>query len=370
MNVMQVLPELTSGGVEQVTLGLAKHLVAEGHRSCVVSRGGKLVSELTQDGSIHFTYSIHRKNLLALRHIPSLRKLLLKEQPDILHLRSRAPAWLFYLTWKSLPREKRPRLVTTVHGLYSVNFYSRIMTRGESVICVSQAVRDYVLNNYPNTPQQRLHVCYEGISNKLFTPNLQPSSSWKEQWFQEFPETSQKTLIVLPGRLTRLKGHQTFLKLIAALRTENPKIHGIIAGGAHPKKQNYLQELHQATRDQNLTQAITFTGKRNDLPQILALSKLSLSLSEKPESFGLTILEALSLGTPVIAYDEGGASEILAKLCPQGAIPRDNFPELLKRAKDFLHQTPTIAPNEDFLAETSHQKTTAIYQELLTTPRT
>ncbi|GHC40397.1 glycosyltransferase [Roseibacillus persicicus] len=369
MKVMQVLPELTSGGVEQVTIGLAEHLVAQGHQSIVVSNGGKLVPGLTENGSTHLQREVHKKSLLSLRHVPALRNLLRAEQPDILHLRSRAPAWLFYLAWKGLPPTERPRLVTTVHGLYSVNRYSRIMTRGEVVICVSQAVKQYVLQNYPDASPDCLEICYEGISREDFSSEFRPAESWKEKWYQEFPQTAGKRLIALPGRLTRLKGHHTFLKLIATLRSNNPQVHGLIVGGAHPKKEGYLDELRKEVQAQGLAESITFTGKRSDLREVLSLADLSLSLSEKPESFGLTILEALALGTPVIAYDEGGASEILAKLCPAGAIPRDDFAALVERAGNFLHSPPEIAPNNDFLADTSHRKTEKIYQDLLHSPR-
>ena len=369
MKVLQVLPELTSGGVEQMTLGLANYLVNNGHQSLVVSRGGKLVPELEKGGSTHLERPVHKKSLFALRHIPSLKKLLQEEKPDILHLRSRAPAWLFYLAWKSLPRAERPRLVTTVHGLYSVNFYSKIMTKGEAVICVSQAVKDYVLENYPATEPKRLEVCYEGISATHFSPNQTLTQDWLNKWFQEFPSTREKRLIVLPGRLTRLKGHHTFVKLIAQLHAEHPDIHGLIVGGSHPTKGAYLAELKQEVKEQNLENLITFTGKRNDLKEILTLAELSLSLSEKPESFGLTILEALSLGTPVIAYDEGGASEILAKLCPTGAIPRDEPSALLTKVNEFLKTPPLIKPNLEFVDETSHAQTAKLYQKLLASPR-
>ena len=131
MKVLQVLPELNSGGVERGTLELADFLVARGHQSLVLSGGGRLVPKLEAGGSRHITMPVGRKALATLFLIPKLRKLLLDERPDILHLRSRVPAWVLKLAWRGLPEVDRPHLVTTVHGFYSVNAWSAVMTRGE-----------------------------------------------------------------------------------------------------------------------------------------------------------------------------------------------------------------------------------------------
>jgi len=138
MKILQILPELDSGGVERGTLEVAARLVHDGHESLVVSNGGRLVAALENAGSRHITMPVHRKALASLAEIPRLRKLFATEKPDIIHVRSRLPAWLTWLAWKSMDRRTRPRFVTTVHGFYSVNAYSAVMTRGEAVIAVSE----------------------------------------------------------------------------------------------------------------------------------------------------------------------------------------------------------------------------------------
>lgn len=365
MKVLQVLPELNSGGVEAVTLQLAKHLAAAGHESLVLSNGGSLVAQLEAEGSRHLTVPVHKKSLLSLRHVRSLRRLLLTEQPDILHLRSRAPAWLCYLAWRQLPVATRPRLVTTVHGFYSVNRYSAVMTKGEKVICVSQSVADYVRLNYPSTDSTKLQVIHEGVDSSRYYPQFHPNPSWVTKWYQDNPQTRDKTLLILPGRITRLKGHQDFLELIAALSEDDPSIHGLIVGGAHSRKTDYLAELKAEVETRGLSRAVTFTGRRDDLREILALGDLSYSLSTQPESFGLTVLEALSLGKPVIGYHDGGVGELLSALFPSGQIPREDSVALLEKTRQILKSCPSVLPNDRYLSENVTSATVALYTELV-----
>ena len=131
MKIIQILPELSSGGVERGTLELASHLVETGHESIVISGGGRLVERLTTSGSRHISLPVGKKSPLSLRLVRPLRELFRREAPDIIHLRSRVPAWLSWLAWRKLPVSSRPRLVTTVHGFYSVSRWSEIMCCGE-----------------------------------------------------------------------------------------------------------------------------------------------------------------------------------------------------------------------------------------------
>jgi len=138
LTVIQVLPALNGGGVEKGTLEIGHHLSKNSHRSIVVSAGGRLVDHLTQEGSQHICADIGAKKLSTLKYILWFRQLLTDIQPDIIHLRSRLPAWICYMAWKSLPASQRPHFVTTFHGQHSVNRYSKIMACGERVITVSE----------------------------------------------------------------------------------------------------------------------------------------------------------------------------------------------------------------------------------------
>lgn len=350
MKVLQVLPELNSGGVERGTLELAQFLVAKGHQSLVLSNGGRLVSQLENEGSRHLTLPVHRKSLLSLRLIPELVQLFKDEQPDILHLRSRVPGWLCYLAWKKLPTHSRPRLVTTVHGLYSVSPYSAVMTKGEKVICVSDAVQNYVLKNYPKTNPDKLSVVHRGIDPKQYYDTFQPSMEWVQKWHEDFPETEGKTLLTLPGRVTRLKGHSDLFTILKELPEQ---FHGVIAGGIHPKKESYLASLKNEIKEDALEKRITFTGQRSDLREILAHSDFVFSLSQKPESFGRTTLEALALGTPVIGYEHGGVGEILKALYPAGAIELTNTRAAVDLINSLSHHRASQADSVEHAIESN-----------------
>jgi glycosyltransferase involved in cell wall biosynthesis len=366
MKVIQILPELNAGGVERGTLEVGKYLVDKGHESIVISNGGRQVSQLEAEGSRHITLPVHKKRLSSLKQVKVLRSLFEQEKPDILHLRSRLPAWLAWLAWRKMDPNNRPRLITTVHGFNSVNRYSKIMTCGERVICVSNSVREYILTHYPDISQARLTVIHRGIDLSEYNTAFKPAAEWSEAWYQSFPETQGKHLLTLPGRITRLKGHVDFLHILAALKDKG--FHGIIAGGADPKKQEYLAEIQDKAERMGLADQVTFTGHRSDLKEILSLSDIVLSLTQQPESFGRTTLEALALGTPVIGYEHGGVGEILAQLFPEGKIKMSERAQVAEKIVEWTQLTdrPKPASEIPFTLQSMLEKTIATYQDVLT----
>lgn len=366
MKVLQILPELNAGGVERGTVELSRHLILTGHDALVVSHGGQLVPELESLGARHLALPVHRKHLFSLLQVRPLRRLLEQERPDILHIRSRIPGWLAWLAWRQMPPQTRPHFVSTVHGFYSVNAYSAVMTRGERVIAVSDSVRDYIRQNYPRTQAERIRVIPRGIEPERYFPAYRPAETWREQWGREFPHLSGKRLLTLPGRITRLKGHEDFLHLVKQLRLTHPDIHGVIAGGAHAKKAEYYTHIHQQARELGLADQVTFTGHRSDLREILAISDLVFSLSTQPEAFGRTTLEALALGRPVVGYDHGGVNELLQKFFPRGAVAPGSHAALLKTTSELL-TTPTApgAVGAPYTLAAMCRGTVAVYRELV-----
>lgn len=359
-----MIPEMESGGVERGTLELARHFGAQGHESLVISGGGRMVEQLEACGTRHLTMPVGRKRLSSLLLVPKLRRLFAEEKPDILHLRSRVPAWLAFLAWRGMDPEVRPRLVTTVHGFNSVNRYSEIMTCGERVICVSESIRDHVLKHYPRVAPEKLRVVHRGIDPADYPHGYQPTAEWKERFFHEFPETRGKRLLTLPGRITRLKGHEDFAKILKALSADE-SLHGVIAGGAHPRKAAYLDEIRALFAAEGLAGRVTFTGGRSDLREILALSSVVLSLTTQPESFGRTTLEALGLGVPVAGYDHGGVGEQLALLYPAGCIPPNDPAAAVVAVKALLENPPPVPETYPFTLQAMLEGTMAVYAELL-----
>ncbi len=369
LSVVQLLPALNGGGVERGTLEVARELVKRGHRSIVISAGGRLVPELVNAGSEHLAWPLGVKSPLTLRWVWPLRRWLTEQHIDILHVRSRLPAWIGWLAWRGMNPATRPRFVTTVHGLYSVSRYSAIMTRGERVIAVSQTIHDYLRRHYPDLPPERIEVIPRGVNPAEFPCGYQPSATWLDAWRQQYPQLQNALILTLPGRLSRLKGHEDFIELISRLRQRGLPVYGLIVGGEEPGRQRYAAALRERVRTRGLSEALLFTGHRSDMREIYAVSTLVLSLSAQPESFGRTALEALSLGTPVVGYNHGGIGEILARLYPAGLTPLGDLAALTTKVTELLTAAPPVPTEPAFPLQRMLDETLALYETLIQTQR-
>jgi len=369
LSVAQLIPALNGGGVERGTLEVARELVRCGHRSVVISAGGRLVPQLVDEGSQHLAWPLGVKSPLTLRWVWPLRRWLAEQRIDILHARSRLPAWAGWLAWRGMDPMTRPRFVTTVHGLYSVSRYSAIMTRGERVIAVSETIRDYLQRHYPRLPAERIQVIPRGVDPAAFPYGYQPASKWLAEWYQRYPQLRNAQVLTLPGRLSRLKGHEEFIKLINELRVRGLPVYGLIAGGVEPGRQRYADQLQYQVQTRGLNDAILFAGHRADMREIYATSTLVLSLSAQPESFGRTVLEALSLGIPVAGYDHGGVGEILHRLYPAGLTPPGDLRSLMERVIALLTAAPPVPMEPVFTLQSMLDETLALYEWLYQTSR-
>lgn len=360
--VIQVLPSLESGGVERGTLEVGKFLIKKGHRSIVISSGGRMVNRLINEGSEHVDLSVGKKSLLTIFLIPFLVKFIKKNKVDIVHVRSRFPAWIFFIALKFIPKNRKPSFITTFHGQYSVNTYSAIMAKGDLVIVVSKMIKKYVLSNY-KIDREVIRLNYRGIDpadNHLF---YNPSKVWLEKWHTRYPFIKNKIVITLPARITRWKGQEDFIDLIAKLKVVFPNIHGLVVGETKKGKEYFLDELRNKANNLGVIKDITFTGHRSDIKNIMAISKIVFSLSKQPEAFGRVSLESLSMGIPVIAYSHGGVKEQLQKLLPSGLVTLNNKALLFQKAKDFILNPPVLQKNTYFLLDNMLKNTLNIYIE-------
>jgi len=364
--VVQLLPDLQGGGVERGTLECSEALVKAGHESIVVSAGGAMVAELESAGGHHITWDLGRKSPFSLLQVRPFRRWLTEVAPDILHVRSRMPAWIAYLAWRGMPPATRPRFVSTLHGLHSVSPYSAIMSKGERVIAVSDTAKQYLLQNYTISDDIITRI-YRGVSPEKFPWQYQASPEWISQWQQTYPQLQKQFVICLPGRLTRLKGHHHLLKIIKLLVEEGHCVAALIVGGEDPKRQQYAKEIRQQTIDLGLKDHIIFTGARSDILDIYSVSDVILSLSTRPESFGRTALEALAIGKPVIGYSHGGVGEILSTLFPEGKVENNNFLAVTNKLRERLKGVDTSLPiqNNVFLLENMTSQTMGLYEEML-----
>lgn len=310
ITVVQMLPGLEGGGVERGTLEMGAYLTEKGHTSIVISGGGRMVRQLEDQGSVHLKWRTGEKTPVCLTVLIPLRRLLLREKVDILHLRSRLPAWIGYLAWKSLPRDRRPKLVTTFHGFYSVNPYSAIMTRGERVIAISNTIKAHIKDRY-GISDDRIVVIYRGVDDSIFDPESIADhrlASLCSRWGLGDRDT-KRPLIMLPGRITRLKGHDVFINSLARIR--HLDWHGVCVGDTD-ENPGYMAELNALISRLGLEKRITFVGYCEDMPAALMLADIAVSAtSGTPEAFGRIAIEAQAMGTPVVASAHGGSLETL-----------------------------------------------------------
>ena len=364
LTVLQVLPALQGGGVERGTLDVAAELVRRGHRSLVLSAGGRLLPKLLATGSEHIYCPLGRKSPTSLRYVLQLRRLMKSAPIDIVHARSRLPAWITWLAWSSMDPAIRPRFITTIHGLYSVNAYSAVMMKGEQLIAVSDAARDYVLKNYPAVDPARIHVIHRGVDPVTYPRGFTPRESWMADWYGRYPQLQGRFVITLPGRIGRRKGVFDFISIIADLKRSGHAVHGLIVGEVAQRNRKLAGQLEAAAKVAGITDAISYTGFREDIREIMSVSNAVVSLSGHAESYGRTVNEALSLGIPVAGYDHGGVGEQLARHFPEGAVPPGDRAAVTERLASWYKTPPSLLGVQPFLLEDMLRDTLGLYQRL------
>ena len=366
LTVVQVLPALDAGGVERSTLEIAAALVAAGHRAIVVSGGGRLEAALASHGAVHVTLPIGHKSPFTFRHAPALRAILRELGADIVHARSRMPAWVMLAALRGM--HPRPRVVTTVHGLNSPGRYSQVMLRGERVICVSQTVRDYVLEHYPRTDRGRLVVIPRGIDPATFAHRAETESdrSRRAAFVAAHPQLAGGPLLLMPARGTRLKGHAHALELLARLRAGGLDARLLLAGVVQAGRERYLRELADMAAARGVGMAVAFAEPVANMRELYAWSDLVLQLSDKPEAFGRTVVESLCSGRPVLGWNHGGVGELLRELFPPGAVPLGDADALEERARALLAAPrPAIRLPDRYTLARMQAETLALYDELV-----
>jgi glycosyltransferase involved in cell wall biosynthesis len=365
LTVVQLLPALEAGGVERSTLEIAEALVRAGHRAIVVSKGGRLLPRLEAIGAEHVALDIGRKSPLAFRHVATLRKLFAATRADIVHARSRLPAWLALFALRGMRSPSKPRFVTTAHGLNSPSRYSAAMTRGERVVCVSNSVRDYLLRHYPRVDPAKLVVIPRGIDPARFPRLPWPDREARAAIAREHPQLGGSgPLLLLPGRGTRLKGHADALRLLAQLRGEGIDARLWMPGARQAGRGAYLAELESGVQTLGLAGAVAMTAPTDAIAAAYAASDLVLQLSRKPEAFGRTVVEALAVGRAVLGWDHGGVGELLRELQPEGAVAPFDDDMLAARARALLAQPPAPPATIPYTVQAMQEATLGLYAEL------
>jgi glycosyltransferase involved in cell wall biosynthesis len=302
--VLQVLPRLVTGGVERGTVDVAAALKAEGWTAIVASAGGPMVREIERAGATHVTLPLASKNPFVIRaNIDRLASLIRRFDVDIVHARSRAPAW----SARAAARRTGRHFVTTFHnadgdGSLLKHRYNAVMASGERVIAISHFVGEHVAANY-GVPPERLRVIPRGIDINRFDPGkVQPERLIALMKAWRLPESAP--LVLLPGRLTRWKGQLVLIDAIA--RLNRPELHAVILGSGNAR---YRRELEAAVERTGAAGNFRFIDDSPDMAVAYMLADVVVSASTAPEGFGRVVVEAQAMGRPVIATAHGGALE-------------------------------------------------------------
>ncbi|MDX9901653.1 MAG: glycosyltransferase family 4 protein [Aliarcobacter sp.] len=361
MRIVQVIPELNEGGVERGVVELNREFVKKGIESFVISAGGKLENQINLDGGNHVKFDVCSKNIFtAFRRVKGLKKILKEINPDIIHVRSRVPAWLVYFANKSL----NIKVVSTVHGFNSVGFYSSIMQKADAVICVSNSIKEYI-QKYYQTSENKITVIPRGIDLELFNPrNI--DETFIENFKKEF-DLKDKFVVSSVGRVTQLKDYETFIKAILLAKKEIPNVIALIVGGVRSDKEDYLNSLKNLIKELSLEDNIIFTGSQSKIEQIYALSDVVISSSKKPESFGRAVAEAICMNKPVIATNHGGVKDIIIEnengFFFEVGDDKELANNILKSKKLSFDGYNYISNN--FSLENMLDKTIAVYKKVL-----
>jgi len=306
--ILQVVPALISGGVERGTLEIAKKIVDSKNISFVISSGGPLVDALKKAGSEHITMNVASKNpLTILRNVSKIIKVIRDNDVDIIHVRSRAPAWSCCMAAKATGAT----LITTFHGIYNFKswikkYYNSVMTEGKRIIAVSNFVKKHIMDNY-RVDESKITVIHRGVNHKAFEQK-KLSAEKLSRFREKYNVPAGSKVILLPSRVTAWKGHMVLIDAINKIKDLD--FYCIIAGdlAKHP---GYVARIKDKIKKYKVQHRVQLFGNEPDIMALYGISDIVLSTSVEPEAFGRTIIEAQSMEKMVIATNIGGACETI-----------------------------------------------------------
>ena len=293
MKIMQVVPRMDVGGVERGVVDLAKYFQDKEDQIIVVSSGGRLIKELKSLGVRHYKLNVDKKSPFGLLLIKKLRKIIKKENIDIVHARSRVPAWISFFATRGTDAD----FITTAHGFYSVHLLSSVMGWGKFVICPSKVIARHMQEDFG-----------VGRDKIVVIPRWVDLDKFK---FSPKRDAAKGISIVSVGRLSPSKGYEYLIKAMRHIVRVKPYANLSIIGSASPSKEKYVNYLKGLVHRYSLNYHIKFIGYRFDIDKILSKASLLVMPSVVKESFGRVIIEPFAIGTPVVATRIGAVLEII-----------------------------------------------------------
>lgn len=307
--VLQVLPELETGGVETGTIEIACELQKRGIKNFVASQGGRMVHELEKAGIPHLTLPLKSKNIFTMRRNAQKLAQYIKENGiNIVHARSRAPAWSAYWAAKAAG----VHYMTTFHGTYGLGpcgikkLYNRVMTYGEKIIAISNHIKNHILQNY-KADKKNIRLIHRCADIEKFAPAAVTPERMINK-IKEYHIAEDKPVLLLPGRITHWKGQHLLLEALHLMK--NKDYYCIITGDAQGRDK-YLNSLKELARKYKLENRVGFFGRYSDVPALMMVSDIILSTAIEPEAFGRISVEGQAIGKIVVASDIGGSLDTI-----------------------------------------------------------
>ena len=309
--LLQVTPELETGGAEQTTLDVAAAVVRAGGRALVATRGGRMAARLKASGAELVEMPVHSKNPLVMAaNARRLAALIRRENVNVVHARSRAPA--FSAFWAA--RRTGVPFVTTYHGVYSARgrlkrWYNSIMTQGALIIANSDYTHARVITEHGIDPARVVAIA-RGVDLTRFDPavvSAERIEALRTGW--DIAADDRRVKFLLAGRLTRWKGQRLLIDAAAALKASGEHEFLILLVGDDQGRSDYRAELESAIQSAGLGGMVRLVGHCDDMPAAYLLADVACTPSLKPEPFGRTAVEPQAMGRPVLAADHGAARE-------------------------------------------------------------
>ncbi len=297
MRVIQILPKIKAGGVERGVLDLARYFKDNQKypyfETIVVSSGGDLTYLLKQQGLKHYQISVDKKSPFSLFQIKKIKRIIQRENPDIIHARSRVPAWISFFA----SRNTDSHFITTAHGIYKNRISSEVMGWGKFVVCPSGVVAQHMKKKY-GVPEEKIVIIHRWVDLDKFK-------------FKDSQAHLKSNSIVSVGRISPSKGYEHLIKAFRKVVRFNPYLKLKIVGSADKSKEGYLNQLKTLVTRFSLNYNVEFLGFRQDVEEVLSKARVLVVPSLIKEAFGRVVIEAASCGAPVIATKVGGLQEII-----------------------------------------------------------
>lgn len=370
--ILQLIPTMQSGGAEQSCIDVTAALTAAGHEAYIGTSGGRWTSELVRGGGKIIQLPLASKNPFTMwSNARKLAQIIRDYKIDIVHARSRAPAWSGY--WAA--KKAGVPFMTTFHAAYKFSSkwkqrYNSVMAKGVRIIAISQYIAQHIIDHY-DIDINNIRVIYRGTPIERFHPNMiHPERIIKLAREWQVPE--DKHLILMPSRLTRIKGHHILLEALTKLNRDD---YFCIICGATPGRDHYQQELLELITKLGLEKRVRIVGICQDMPAAIRLAQLVVAPSLVPEGFGRIPVEAQAVGTPVVASAIGGHKEIIIDGETGWLVPPDDanaMAEAMNKALDLSDDARAAMATkamsfvaENFGKEQMTSQTLAVYEEIL-----